>query len=362
MKIAVTGTRGIPNILGGVETHCDELYPRIVTSGYDVTVICRPYYTHYQLQEYKGVKIANINAPNYKAVEAFIHTLKAIHYAKFKLKADTIHIHAVGPALLIPYAKLLGLKVVSTHHGPDYDREKWGKFSKFMLRIGERLSVKYADELIVISNLINDSIKTKYGRTNAHVIPNGVPKPNILAGEEYLQSLGIASRKYIFAMGRFVPEKNFDQLIRAFASLPDKKGYQLVLAGDDNFNGPYSTHLKQLATENNVVLTGFIKDPQLPILLSNAAAFVLPSSHEGLPISLLEAMNYGIPAIVSDIPANAEVGLPAENYFKVNDEQALADQLQQHINTGYQPVAYDMQKYDWDSIAALTAKVYERLK
>ena len=65
-----------------------------------------------------------------------------------------MHIHAVGPALLVPVAKMLGLKVVMTNHGPDYEREKWGKAAKAMLRLGERLGAKYADAVIVISEHI----------------------------------------------------------------------------------------------------------------------------------------------------------------------------------------------------------------
>jgi glycosyltransferase involved in cell wall biosynthesis len=362
MKIVITGTRGIPNILGGIETHCEELLPRIAAKGYDITIIRRKNYTHDRLQEYKGVKLWDINSPRIKALEAIVHTLRAVFVAKFKLKADLLHIHAIGPGLAIPYAKLLGLKIVSTHHGPDYDRDKWGKLAKFMLRLGEKISVKNADELIVISHVINDSIQAKFGRNDAHVIYNGVSHPALQEDPDYLRSLGITSRKYVFTMGRFVPEKNFDQLIRAFSAVNDKKEYQLVIAGDANFEDHHSLELKKLARENNIVLTGFVKGSKLHTLLNNASVFVLPSSHEGLPISLLEAMNYDLPAIVSDIPANKEVGLPEENYFKVNDENDLTGKLQEHIHNGYRRVVYDMNKYNWDKIAEQTAEVYDRLE
>jgi hypothetical protein len=57
MKIVVTGTRGIPNIMGGVETHCEELFPRIAAKGYDVTIIRRKSYVKDSLTEYKRVKL-----------------------------------------------------------------------------------------------------------------------------------------------------------------------------------------------------------------------------------------------------------------------------------------------------------------
>ncbi|MBR2199188.1 MAG: glycosyltransferase, partial [Bacteroidales bacterium] len=164
MKIVVTGTRGIPNVMGGVETHCEELFPRIAAQGVDVTVVRRSNYVSDGLEEWKGVRIVDIPSPKKKSIEAVIHTFRAVNYA-VKVKADVLHIHAIGPALLVPYAKMRGLKVVFTHHGPDYDRDKWGFLAKTMLKLGERFGCKFADKVIVISNVIKDLIARKYNRT-----------------------------------------------------------------------------------------------------------------------------------------------------------------------------------------------------
>jgi glycosyltransferase involved in cell wall biosynthesis len=326
MKIIVIGTRGIPNLLGGVETHNEELLPRIAADGYDVTVIRRKGYVNDNLKVYNKVKLIDISSSQEKSLEAILHTLKAVRKAKF-LQADVLHIHAVGPALVTPIARMLGLKVVFTNHGPDYRREKWGKMAKYMLRAGERMGAMFANEIIVISEVINTILKEKYHRTDAHLIYNGVPTPNRVETTNYLNVLGVVPQKYIFAMGRFVPEKNFHQLIKAFSSLNNNDGYQLVLAGDNDFEDEYSLQLKNMAREHGVVLTGFIKGDKLHELLTHAAVFVLPSSHEGLPIALLEAMSYDLPVIVSDIPANLVIGLSQDDYFPVGDEEKLKDKL-----------------------------------
>lgn len=362
MRIAVTGTRGIPHILGGVETHCEALFPRIAARGYDITVVRRKNYATDRLPSYKGVRLVDIASPRSKALEAIVHTFRAIHAAKFKLKADVLHVHAVGPALAIPYAKLLGMKVVFTNHGPDYERKKWSRPARWMLRLGEALGVRFADEVIVISKVIDNILRTRYGRQDAHLIYNGISQPDADEDLGYLHSLGVEPRKYILATGRFVPEKNFDRLIRAFTAVGDKKDYRLVIAGDANIEDVHSMELKQLARANNVVLTGFVKGDKLHTLLNNASAFTLPSSHEGLPISLLEAMSYRLPAIVSDIPANREVNLANENYFPVDRESELTEKLQQHILQGFRPVHHDMQHYNWDEIATQTIEVYRRLE
>lgn len=358
MKIVVTGTRGIPNIMGGVETHCEELFPRIANKGYDVTIIRRKSYIKDSLTQYKGVKLIDIETPKRKSFEAIIHTFRAILKAR-SLHADIIHIHAIGPALLTPMARLLGMKVVFTHHGPDYDRDKWGFTAKTMLKLGERMGTIFANEVIVISNVINELLIRKYNRKNCHLIYNGVSEPEICDYPEYFDQLGIEKQKYILGMCRFVPEKNLHHLVEAFSKI-DTKGCKLVLAGDTDFEDEYSKNLKKMAKEHGVVLTGFIKGKKLHSLLTHARCFVLPSSHEGLPIALLEAMSYHLPVIVSDIPANLEVGLKKDVYFQVGNIKELTDKLRKNIDQPYLPINYDMSKYNWDNIAEQVSEIYQK--
>ena len=376
MKIVVTGTRGIPNVMGGVETHCEELFPRIAAMGEDVTVIRRASYVSDGLTEWKGVKLVDIATPKKKSFEAIVHTFRAINKAK-RLGAEVLHVHAIGPALLVPYARLLGMKVVFTHHGPDYDRDKWGKAAKMILKLGERMGCMFANEVIVISDVIKNLIARKYGRKeHVHLIYNGVPSPEICDYPEYFEELGIEKGKYILGMCRFVPEKNLHHLVAAFAEMnkglkgekvkglkgEKVNGLKLVLAGDTDFEDEYSRGLKEMARKNGVVLTGFIKGRKLHSLLTNCCCYCLPSSHEGLPIALLEAMSYKVPVVVSDIPANLEVGLPKEDYFPCGDVKALAEKLQEVVSKPLKKVDYDMGKYDWDKIARQVDDVYKGLK
>ena len=376
MKIVVTGTRGIPNVMGGVETHCEELFPRIAAMGEDVTLIRRASYVSDGLTEWKGVKLVDIATPKKKSFEAIVHTFRAINKAK-RLGAEVLHVHAIGPALLVPYARLLGMKVVFTHHGPDYDRDKWGKAAKMILKLGERMGCMFANEVIVISDVIKNLIARKYGRTeHVHLIYNGVPSPEICDYPEYFEELGIEKGKYILGMCRFVPEKNLHHLVSAFAEMnkglkgemvkglkgEKVNGLKLVLAGDTDFEDEYSRGLKEMARKNGVVLTGFIKGRKLHSLLTNCCCYCLPSSHEGLPIALLEAMSYKVPVVVSDIPANLEVGLPKEDYFPCGDVKALAEKLQEVVSKPLKKVDYDMGKYDWDKIAKQVMEVYKGLK
>lgn len=360
MKIVVLGTRGIPDIQGGVETHCQELYPRLVKLGCDVIMITRKSYVkNVSITEYKGVKLKHLFAPKKKSLEAVIHTFLGVVYAKNQ-NPDILHIHAIGPSLLVPFAKFLGLKVVVTNHGPDYDRQKWGKLAKKFLMLGEKFGSKYADKVIVISNEIKRIQEDKYHRMDCELIYNGVNLPGKSANVNYIESLRLEPFKYIVAIGRFVPEKGFHDLIKAYRQL--KMNIQLVLVGDADHEDNYSLSLKQMARENGVILTGFIKGEKLNQILSYAKLFVMPSYHEGLPIALLEAMSYNLDVLVSDIPANLEVQLAKEDYFEVGSLDDLTYKLKRKmlsfIQTKKNFLNLLQTKYNWDNIAIQTKKIY----
>jgi len=360
MKIVVLGTRGIPNIQGGVETHCQELYPRLADLGCDVTILTRKPYIQSDDLEYKSVKLKHLFAPKSKSLEAIVHTFLGVIHAYF-LKPDILHIHAIGPSIMVPFAKLLGLRVVVTNHGPDYDRQKWGRIAKFMLRLGEKLGTKSADKVIAISNTIKNILETKYNRNDCIIIPNGVNIPNMASDSSYIESLGLQKKKYIVGVGRFVPEKGFHDLIKAYIKL-DNKEYKLVLVGDADHETNYSRNLKKLAKSNEVTLTGFIQGEELNEIFSYARLFVMPSYHEGLPIALLEAISYNLDVLVSDIPANREVDLEKRYYFKTGDINMLTHQLRTRLeNNNYKCDFKEIiqKKYNWQMIALQVLDAYK---
>lgn len=362
MKIVVTGTRGIPGILGGVETHCEELFPRIADDKHEIIIIRRPKYipSEYGVKQYKRVIIKDIKTLPGKHLEAITHTFKAILYAR-KIHADIVHIHAIGPSLMIPIVRLLGMKAVMTHHGPDYNRQKWGKFSKKILRLGEKVGGKYANHVIVISNHIRELIRTECpDQKNVSLIYNGVNLTCPQTENNYLSELGLEKQSYILAAGRFVKEKGFDLLIEAYKNRKNKN-IKLVIAGDADHEDQYSLLLKKMAQEQGVILTGFIQKDRLSQLYSSARLFVLPSYHEGLPISLLEAMNCHCDVLVSDIPANKEIGLPDTCYFKCGDIQSLEDSMDKKLQSQQDFYEYDMSLYNWDYIALQTKEIYDSL-
>ena len=373
MRVIVLGTRGFPNVQGGVEVHCQNLYSQLVKLGCEIIVFTRKTYVDVSIKDHKGVKLVALPSIRHKSLEAFLHTFIGI-FAALRYAPDILHIHGIGPSLYTPLARILGIKVVITSHGSNYKHLKWGKFAKIILRIGEFLGVFYANEVIVISKNIADEIKKKYNR-DVTVIPNGVTIPKILHTENALRKYNLEKGKFLLAVGRFVPEKGFHDLIEAFNQLSTLNSklrttnWKLVIVGRADHEDKYSLNLKEKAGKNNnIILTGFLTGEPLQALYSHAGLFVLPSYYEGLPIVLLEAMSYGLSCIASDIPANRNVELSENRFFRLGDIIELNTKIHEFIDRPLndeekrRQINLIAERYDWEKIAEKTMEVYRIIK
>jgi glycosyltransferase involved in cell wall biosynthesis len=363
LRVMMLGLRGFPGVQGGVETHAEHLCPRLVKLGCQVTVLARaPYQQPDTGPEWQGVRFVSLWAPKSKGLEAIVHSMLGVLYAAVK-RPDILHIQAIGPAIVTLPARLLGLRVVVTHHGPDYDRQKWGRFAKWALRTGERWGMRLSQGRIVISSVIAEIVRRAHGR-DSQLIPNGVLLPQLPQQTDALEQFGLQPGKYVLLVSRLVPEKRHLDLIAAFvqAAIP---GWKLAIVGASDHPDEYvRAVLAAAAQAPDIVCTGLQTGAALAQLYGHAGVFVLPSSHEGLPIALLEALSYGLLVLASAIPANLEIGLPAPQYFPLGDVGALAAQLRALPAVPPQPDAraqrraWVTQRYNWDAIARQTEQVY----
>ena len=95
-------------------------------------------------------------------------------------------------------------------HGLDWQRAKWGSFAKKYIHFGEKMAAKYADEIVVLSEDMQNYFKETYNR-DTKLVPNGI-KVNINPNTEYLDKIGANPYDYILYLGRFEPEKRLDLL------------------------------------------------------------------------------------------------------------------------------------------------------
>src|ERR1700742_1263373 len=364
MNICVVGLRGLPHVMGGVETHCAQLFPLLkkIRPNDSFTIIGRRAYLSSVMSQYEGLWIVSLAHSGGKNLETITNTLYGVLYARFVLHADLLHLQGIGPGLLTPFAKVLGMKVVVTYHSKNYQHRKWSRFARVMLKFGEWSAVTYADRVIAVSRSLATDLRRRFPRAAAkvHFIPNGANHiikgaAAIVAREECLAKYGLIEGKYMIAVGRLVPEKGFHDLIAAFKAV--ESGYKLVIVGDADHKDAYSESLRR-ESGDAVIFTGFVGHDTLRSLLESASLFVLPSYNEGRAIAALEAAVLRVPILLSDIEPNRDLGLEPENYFKVGNVDDLKNKLaRDHARYRVDPDRL-LEQYDWDAIGAETAKLY----
>ena len=371
MKITMFGHKRVPSREGGVEIVVEELSARLAALGHQVTCYNRgghhvggAGFDAKKIKEYRGIRLKTVPTLDKKGLAAVSSSFFAGFAAAFS-SAKVVHIHAEGPAVMAWLPRLLGKRVIVTVHGLDWQREKWSKgFGAKYIRWGEKMAVKCAHEIIVLSQNVQNYFRDTYGRETVF-IPNGVARPENRQAQQITADYGLRKNGYILFLGRLVPEKGIHYLIEAFKSVKTDK--KLVIAGSGSDTDEYAAKLKALAKgDDRILFTGFVQGNPLEELYSNAYLYVLPSDLEGMPLSLLEAMSYGNCCVTSDIAECATVMEDRGVTFPKGNVDKLQLALQELCDeptkvSGYQAAAADFicEKYNWDDVTKKTLELYQ---
>lgn len=372
MKIAMLGQKRIPSREGGVEIVVEELSSRMAEKGNEVTCynrsgrhVSNKKIKNSKLKSFKGVKLKKVVTIDKKGLAAMTSSFFASVMILFS-KSDIVHYHAEGPCAMLWIIKLFSRKkIVVTIHGLDWQRAKWGKFASKYIKFGEKMAVKYADEIIVLSHNIQEYFKKTYNRETVY-IPNGVSKPKMEEANIIHKKYNLNKDDYILYLGRIVPEKGIHYLIEAFNSIETDK--KLVIAGGSSDTDSYFSELRELSKNNErIIFTGFVEGKELAELYSNAYIYCLPSDVEGMPLSLLEAMSYQNCCLTSDIRECSEVIENAGVTFKASNVKDLIKKLKYLLNNEKkvgeyknQAQNYILNKYNWDSVTEETLTLYRK--
>lgn len=363
MRIAMIGLRGIPATYGGVERAVEELSAQLVERGHEVTVYARSAYSDTDVHEHRGVRVVHLPQVNTKHLEAASHSAVAMAHALASRRFDVIHLHATGPGALSPLARLAGTPTVVTVQGLDWRREKWGPAARSVLQVAAACSARFPDRTIVVSRELERYFAEHHG-AQAVYIPNGVQEER---QEGTPPQEDLVPDRFVLFLGRLVPEKHVHTLIRAYGRV--EGDLPLVIAGPDSHSPEYLAELRALAARDpRVRLLGAQYGANKTWLMRNALAFVQPSSIEGLPIALLEALAAGRYPIVSSIPENLEpVTVGDETLGRtvgVGDEEGLGAAITSAIAApdraavGHRLRDHVRRAYDWSAIAEATEATY----
>lgn len=354
MRIVVIGTRGFPGIQGGVEKHCEHLYP-LLSEKNDI-IVCRrkPFLSDASSYQYPHICYKDFPSTRIKGFEAFFHSFICSLYVIFT-RPDIVHVHNIGPAMFAPFIRLFGIPVLLTYHSPNYEHKKWGFFSRMILRMSEKIALRFSNHIIFVNRFQMEKYGKKVKKKSVY-IPNGVEPVSPSSSTSYLNSIGIKPHNYVLAVGRITPEKGFEYLIRAMEIIPTE--IKLVIAGGIDHKSDYYKQLNNSTLGKRLIFTGYVDGEPLQELYAHARLFVLSSLNEGFPLVLLEAMGYGLELLVSDIPATHLIELDASCYFRAGDVHELSEKISRSLSEEYHLCRYDLAPYDWKNIAIQVGELY----
>lgn len=357
MKIVFIGGRDL-NVAGGIESFMRNLSRELVAQGVHPVIYCES--DHFGRCVQDGVEIVSMKSlPSRFVTKPVLGFLSTLHALWFHRDAVLFHYNAWPPSLSSWLPRLLGIVTVMQGHGLEWKRTKYSPFQRKIMKFMEWLTAKLNQNLLMCSREQTEFFFSEYHR-KAETITGGVDLPPAqIAGEcVWLEKWKLSPGKYILFLGRLVQDKNPDVLIRSFQKMKHRSGLKLVISGDNPQLPVYVKKLHELAgADADIIFTGSIFGDEKNSLLKNCFCFCLPSTIEGLPLTLLEAMSFRVPCVVSDIPACREALENNGFYVHPEDEVGLRealDRLVQERNSHMQYYENEFQlvkeRYTWESI------------
>lgn len=347
MKIAFIGGRDI-HLLGGIENYMYNLATNLAAMGHEPIVYCES--DRNATETVNGFKVVHRKSVGGRFLCKIILGLQStVDALRNEEGVEYFHYNAWPPSLWSWIPRMFGRKALLQGHGLEWKRTKYSPMQQRIMHFMEWLTAKMHRNIIVVSDEQREYFADAYDR-RCTTIPTAInlPAPDA-ADSGILERYALDKHGYFLYLGRLVQDKNPDYLIKAYikSGIADKK---LVIAGSNDQLPDYVEYLHSLGKEcDRVIFTGAVYGEDKETLLRNCFAFCIPSTIEGLAITLLEAMSHSRLCIASDIPANKE-GLGDNGiWVKAEDEDDLADKLR-YTNDNY------------DTLVTLEQKNFERVK
>jgi glycosyltransferase involved in cell wall biosynthesis len=283
---------------------------------------------------------------------------------------DLFHFLYNAPPLWTPCPFVLTLHDLSYLHVPEM--VSWVNRTTSWLQL--RLKAARAERIIALSeNTRRDIVRwLRIPESRIDVVYHGVepafrPAPPDLKAV-LARRLGL-DRPFLLYVGTYLPHKNLDTLVQAFARVAGSwpGPLDLVLAGKPGRNSANIQRLvRQLGLESRVRMPGFVPEEDLPALYSLCSAFVFPSKYEGFGMPLLEAMACGVPVLSSRSSCLPEIGGDGAAYFRTGDEEGLAGLLERTLRD--EDFRRDLVRrgreragqFSWHNAARRTLSAYQR--
>ncbi|MDQ0974604.1 rhamnosyltransferase [Neobacillus niacini] len=383
-QVFIVGSKGIPAAYGGFETFVEKLTEYQVSEQirYHVARIGDDNIRY----EYNGAKCFNVKVPNIGAAKAIYYDIAAlklcIEYCKKRpaIKQPIFYVLAcrIGPFIggLKKEIEKLGGTLYVNPDGHEWKRAKWSAPVRKYWKISEKLMVKYADLLVCDSVNIEKYIQHDYRNYNpkTEFIAYGTDtKPSILADNDekylgWLKEKGLSARGYYLVVGRFVPENNFETMIREFIKSKSDKEFAIITTANDSFLEELENKL-HFRSDKRIKFVGTVYDQELlKKIRENAYGYLHGHEVGGTNPSLLEALGSTDLNLLLDVGFNKEVGKDAAIYWSKEDgnlakcinkaDQMNADEIRAF---GLKAKARIKEAYSWEQIVDEYEKLFLRV-
>jgi glycosyltransferase involved in cell wall biosynthesis len=287
MKIAILGTRGIPNNYGGFEQCAEYLSIGLAHKGHDVTVYS-PHFHPYKENVYKGVKIIKKLSPENlfgNSASNFIYDFLCFKDATGRDFDIILELGLITASLSIIFCSHKGKIVVTNLDGLEWKRAKWSKLVQKLTKQLEKYGIKYSDYLIADNVGILQYIKEEYHLESEFIAYGTI---DILSPvDTCLNNYGITNDNYFLSIARLEPENNLEMMFDAYILSKSQIPYYVV----GNHTTPYGDFLKDKYRNKGIVfLGGIFNKTHLDNIRYYAKLYIHGHSVGGTNPALLEAM------------------------------------------------------------------------
>ncbi|MFT9412342.1 beta 1-4 rhamnosyltransferase Cps2T, partial [Liquorilactobacillus hordei] len=324
--VFIIGSKGIPANYGGFETFVDNLVSRKKDKEIKYHVACMTLKKQTKEYEYHGASCQQITVPNIGGAKAVVYDLKALNWALKTIKEKNIrngiiYILAcrVGPFLHYYVEKFhnYGFKIWVNPDGHEWKRAKWAFMIRKYWKASEKLMIKNSDFIICDSKTIEKYIhqeyqkynpKTKFIAYGADVTQSSLTETDKTV-KKWFEKNKVILNTYFLIVGRFVPENNFEVMIREFMSSDIRNDLIIVTNVEKN---KFYERLKQrthFERDSRIKFVGTVYDQQLlKFIREHALAYIHGHSVGGTNPSLLEALASTKLNLLYNVGFNKEVG------------------------------------------------------
>jgi glycosyltransferase involved in cell wall biosynthesis len=362
MKIAIMGIRGIPANYGGFETFAEELAPRLVKMGHDVTVYGRSNIIDYDQEYYKGVRIKVLPTISHKYLDTVVHTLVCA-LNSFFVPYDIVFVCNSANSVFTILPRLWGKRVVINVDGMEWKRQKWNWAGKTFYKVSEFLATILPNHIVTDAIDVQKYYEKRYKKTST-LISYGAPEEKSTT-TDVLDQFGLKSGDYVLYVSRMEPENNAHRVVRAFEKVHTEK--KLVMVGDAPYSHNYIANLKN-TKDARIIFTGYVFGEGYRELQSNAYCYVQATEVGGTHPALVEGMGYGNCILANDVPEHREVLDETGIYFSPTDDEDLCSKLQMlldnpNIVQQRQRIVLERvrARYSWDRVAEQYDELFQKV-